>query len=300
MELCTNFVGGGTTVNLKSRGMFFKYAIVLALCLGWMVGQSHAQSTYGSITGLITDPSGGAIADVHVTLTNLETGQKLAQDSTSDGLYQFSFLLGGHYRIDAEKTGFKRTSETDVVVQLQQTSAINMTLQLGEVSQTIEVTGETPLLQSDSSSLGQVIDGRKADEIPLNGRNVFNLASLSPSVVPQGNSQGNIVGKNPFDLGNYQIGGSMANQGAEYLDGMPLNTLYINLPNVVPTQDTISEFKVQYNNMGPEWGKFSGGVVNFSTKSGSNTWHGSAYEFIRNRVLDANDFFLAGQQVATG
>ena len=155
-------------MNLKSRGMFFKYAIVLALCLGWMVGQSHAQSTYGSITGLITDPSGGAIADVHVTLTNLETGQKLAQDSTSDGLYQFSFLLGGHYRIDAEKTGFKRTSETDVVVQLQQTSAINMTLQLGEVSQTIEVTGETPLLQSDSSSLGQVIDGRKADEIPLN------------------------------------------------------------------------------------------------------------------------------------
>jgi Carboxypeptidase regulatory-like domain/TonB dependent receptor len=289
-------------MELKIRSLF-KYAIVLTLCLGWMVlfnPPSYAQSTYGSISGTITDSGGGSLADVHVTLTNLETGQKLNQDTTSDGLYLFSFLLGGHYRVDAEKAGFKRTSQVDVVVQLQQTSAINLTLQLGEVSQTIEVTGETPLLQPDSSSLGQVIDGRKALEIPLNGRNVFNLASLSPSVVPQGNSQGNIVGKNPFDLGNYQIGGSMANQGAEYLDGMPLNTLYINLPNVVPTQDSISEFKVQYNNMGPEWGKFSGGVVNFSTKSGSNQWHGSAYEFLRNRVLDANDFFLAGQQAATG
>jgi hypothetical protein len=288
-------------VNLHNK--LVKYVIVITLCLGCIIAwspQTYAQSTYGSITGTITDSSGGAVADVHVSLTNLETGQRLTQDTTSDGLYLFSFLLGGHYRVEAEKPGFKRTSETDVVVQLQQTSAINLVLQLGEVSQTIEVSAETPLLQPDSSSLGQVIDGRKADEIPLNGRNVFNLAALSPSVVPQGNSEGNIVGKNPFDLGNYQIGGSMANQGAEYLDGMPLNTLYINLPNVVPTQDSISEFKVQYNNLGPEWGKFAGGVVNFSTKSGSNTWHGSLYEFLRNRVLDANDFFLKRQQISTG
>jgi len=293
----------GNAVKLKTQSMLVKYAIVLTLCWSWLIVFSHAsyaQSTYGNVTGTITDASGGAIADVKVTLTNLETGQKLTQVTTSDGLYLFSFLLAGHYRVDAEKTGFKITSQTDVVVQLQQTSAINLTLQLGEVTQTVEVTGETPLLQPDSASLGQVIDAGMVKGIPLNGRNVYNLAALSPSVVPQGNSEGTIVGKNPFDLGNYQIGGSMANQGAEYLDGMPLNTLYINLPNVVPTQDSIAEFKVQFNSTGPEWGKFSGGVVNFSTKSGSNDWHGSAYEYIRNRVLDANDFFLAGQQVATG
>ena len=215
-------------------------------------------------------------------------------------MYLFSNLFQGKYRVDAEKTGFKRTAQTEVVVEIQQTSNINLTMQVGDVTQTVEVTSETPLLQPDDASLGQVIDGRKADELPLNGRNVFNLASLSPSVVPQGNSQGSIVGKNPFDLGNYQIGGSFANQGAEYLDGQPLNIGYINLPLVVPTQDSIGEFKVQYNNLGPEWGKFSGGVINFSTKSGANQFHGTAYEFLRNRVLDANDTFVKGQEVETG
>jgi hypothetical protein len=279
---------------MKTLRLAFSILLALAVCffsVGVLAPRLAAQSTYGSVSGTVTDPSGGSLADVRVTLTSIDSGAKLTQTTTPDGLYLFSNLFPGHYRVDAEKTGFKRVAQTDVEVQIQQTSSINLTMQVGDVSQTIEVTSETPLLQPDSSSLGQVIDERKADELPLNGRNVFNLASLSPSVVPQGNSQGSIVGKNPFDLGNYQIGGSFANQGAEYLDGQPLNIGYINLPLVVPTQDTIGEFKVQYNNLGPEWGKFSGGVINFSTKSGTDTWHGSAYEFLRNRVLDANEYF---------
>jgi hypothetical protein len=276
------------------------FAMAACFCLaGVFAPQLSAQSTYGSVSGAITDSSGGTLPDVQVTLTSLDTGSKQSQTTTTDGLYVFSNLFQGRYRVDAEKPGFKRTSQ-EVVVQIQQTSSINLTMQVGDVTQTIEVTGETPLLQPDSSSLGQVIDGRKANEIPLNGRNVFNLASLSPSVVPQGNSQGSIVGKNPFDLGNYQIGGSFANQGSEYLDGQPLNIGYINLPLVVPTQDSIGEFKVQYNNLGPEWGKFSGGVINFSTKSGTNQWHGTAYEFLRNRVLDANEFFLKTSELQSG
>jgi Carboxypeptidase regulatory-like domain/TonB dependent receptor len=279
------------------------FAIVVALCLACIClfsPPSHAQSTYGSLSGTVTDASGGAIPAVLVTLTNLDTGSKLTRSTGNDGLYQFVNLFPGRYRVDAEKASFKHTTQTDIVVEVQQTSSINLTMELGAASQTVEVTGRTPLLQPETSSLGQVIDEREANEIPLNGRNVFNLASLSPSVVPQGNSQGSIVGKNPFDLGNYQIGGSFANQGAEYLDGQPLNTLYINLPLVVPTQDSIGEFKVQYNNMGPEWGKFSGGVVNFSTKSGTNRWHGTGDEFLRNRVLDANDAFVKGQEIETG
>src|SRR6266478_1758230 len=137
----------------------------------------------------------------------------------------------------------------------------------------------------------KVDEEREATELPLNGRNIFNLAFVAPSVVPQGNSYGTPVGKNPFDFGNFQVGGSFGNQSAEYLDGQPLNIGYINLPLIIPTQDSIGEFKVQYNNVGPEWGKFSGGVINFSTKSGSNEWHGTAYEFLRNKVLNANQFF---------
>jgi hypothetical protein len=264
--------------------------------MGVFSSQSYAQSTYGTVSGTILDSSGGAIADVQVTLTNMGTSEKHSQATGTDGLYQFANLFPGRYRVDAEKAGFKHTSHTDVVVEVQQTSRIDMTMQLGQVTQTVEVTGETPLMQPDTSSLGQVIDQREANELPLNGRNVFNLAQLSPSVVPQGSSLGNIVGKNPFDLGNFQIGGSFANQGAEYLDGQPLNIGYINVPLVVPTQDSIGEFKVQYSNLGPEWGKFSGGVINFSTKSGTNTWHGEGYEYLRARILNANNPFLKAQQ----
>ena len=290
-------------MKFSKLDMWFRTAAVVALCLcliGVVSPRAAAQSTYGSISGSVTDSSGGSLAEVNVTLTSIDTGAKQKQTTGTDGLYLFSNLFPGHYRVDAEKTGFKRVSQVDVVVQIQETSAINLTMQVGDVSQTIEVTSETPLLQPDTSSLGQVVDERKANELPLNGRNVFNLALLSPSVIPQGHSGGSIVGRNPFDLGNYQIGGSFANQGAEYLDGEPLNIGYINLPLITPTQDSIGEFKVQYNNLGPEWGKFSGGVINFSTKSGTDTWHGTAYEFLRNKDFDANEFFNKTQQLASG
>src|SRR5437899_1939001 len=260
-------------------------------CMVMLTQPVSAQSTYGTITGSVTDSSGGAIADAQVTLTNLGTSEKRTQPTGSDGLYSFVNLFPGKYKIDAEKTGFKRTTRTDIVVEVQQTSRIDLTMQVGEVTQTVEVTGETPLLQTETSSLGQIVDEREATELPLNGRNIFNLAFVAPSVVPQGNSYGTPVGKNPFDFANFQVGGSFGNQSAEYLDGQPLNIGYINLPLILPTQDSISEFKVQYNNLGPDWGKFSGGVINLSTKSGTNQWHGSAYEFLRNKVLNANEFF---------
>ena len=251
----------------------------------------RAQSTYGSIAGAVTDSSGAAIADAQVTLTNLGTSEKKTQSTGSDGLYSFVNLFPGRYRVEVEKTGFKKYSRPEVVVEVNQSARIDATMQVGEVSQVVEVTGETPLLQAETSSLGQVVEQRKANELPLNGRNIFNLTAIAPSVVPQGNSYGTPVGKNPFDFANFQVGGSFANQSAEYLDGQPLNIGYINLPLILPTQDSIGEFKVQYNNLGPDWGKFSGGVINLSTKSGSNEWHGSAYEFLRNKVLNANEFF---------
>jgi len=136
------------------------------------------------------------------------------------------------------------------------------------------------------------VEQRKANELPLNGRNVFNLIELVASVVPQGSSIGTPVGVNPFGWGNYQVNGSFGNQSAEYLDGQPLNIGYINLPVLIPTQDSIQEFRVQTSNLGPEWGKFSGGVTNLSTKSGTNSLHGEAYEYVRNKIFNANDFFL--------
>jgi Carboxypeptidase regulatory-like domain len=260
----------------------------------------HAQSTYGTVAGQVTDSSGAAIADAAVTLTNVGTQEKRTAQSGADGLYTFVNLNPGNYRVDIEKTGFKHFARTDVTVQVQQSTTVNAPLQVGEVSQVVEVTSQTPLLQSETSSLGQVVDTRETNELPLNGRNVFNLLTTAPSVVAQGGAGGTPVGQNPFSWGNYQVGGSFANQGAEYLDGQPLNIGYINLPIVIPTQDSVGEFKVQYNNIGAEWGKFSGAVMNFSTKSGTNQFHGSAYEFFRNKVLNSNEYFYKGSELAAG
>ncbi len=167
-------------------------------------------------------------------------------------------------------------------------------MELGSASESVTVQGGAPLLDTESSTVGTVVEQRKANELPLNGRNVFNLIELVASVVPQGSSTGTPVGVNPFGWGNYQVNGSFGNQSAEYLDGQPLNIGYINLPVLIPTQDSIQEFRVQTSNLGPEWGKFSGGVTNLSTKSGTNSLHGEGYEYLRNKMFNANDFFLNG------
>ncbi|MGC1535946.1 MAG: carboxypeptidase-like regulatory domain-containing protein, partial [Candidatus Sulfotelmatobacter sp.] len=269
-------------------------SLVLLVCASLSL---YGQSTYGSITGSVADTSGAIVTDANVTLTNAGTGEKRTQSSGADGLFTFVNLFPGQYRVDIEKQGFKHFVR-NLTVQVQQDTHIAAALQVGEVSQVVEVTGETPLLQSETSSLGQVVEQRKADELPLNGRNIFNLIIVSPAAVAQGGSGGSPVGQNPFSWGNYQIGGSFANQGAEYLDGQPLNIGYINLPIIIPTQDSIGEFKVQYSNLGAEWGKFSGGVTNLSTKSGTNAWHGSAYEYFRNEVLNANEYFYKQGELA--
>jgi Carboxypeptidase regulatory-like domain/TonB dependent receptor-like, beta-barrel len=260
----------------------------------------YGQSTYGTVDGTVVDPSGAAVAGAQVTLTNTGTQEKHTQPTGGEGAYQFVNVIPGEYRIDIEKSGFKHFARTGVVVQVQQDSHINASLSVGQQTEMVEVTGETPLLQAETSSLGQVVDERKADELPLNGRNIFNLITVSPAAIAQGGSGQSPVGQNPFSWGNYQIGGSFANQGAEYLDGQPLNIGYINLPIIIPTQDSIGEYKVQYSNQGAEWGKFSGGVVNLSTKSGTNDWHGSAYEYLRARVLNANEYFNKNFELANG
>jgi hypothetical protein len=280
-----------------SSRRFCAAVLSLGVLLSMPSSYLHAQSTYGSVAGSVVDSTGANVTDANVTLTNLGTAEKRTQSSGSDGLFTFVNLFAGQYRIDVEKQGFKHFIRTPVTVEVQQTTRIDATLQIGQVSEVVEVTGESPQLQSETSSLGTIVDEREANELPLNGRNIYNLATVTPSVIPQGSTQGSVVGKNPFDFANYQIGGAFANEGAEYLDGQPLNIGYINLPFMVPTQDAVSEFKVQDNNLGPEWGKFAGGVINMSTKSGTNTWHGTGYEYIRNKVFNANEYFHKNSEI---
>ena len=256
-----------------------------------LTAASFGQTFYGSLVGTVTDASGSAMPQANVALTNLGTAERRSAPTDNSGNYQFVSLVPGQYKIEVEQTGFRHFVREPVTVEVQSAVRIDVPMQVGDVNQVVEVTGQTPLLQTENASLGQVVESRKVLEMPLNGRNVFGLVALVAGVVPGGQSGTTPTGANPFAWGNYQIGGGQANQSAAFLDGAPLNTSYVNLTALVPTQDAIQEFRVQTNNLGPEFGRLAGGAINLTTKSGTNEFHGSTYEFFRNRVLNANTFF---------
>lgn len=272
-----------------SRGNCLPVAIALLILL-FASAYTLAQTTAGTILGTLTEQSGAVVTNTPVTLTNLATGETLKATTNGDGNYQFVNVQPGNYRITASKQGFKTITREPINLQVEGSLKINLTLEVGNETQKVTVTARTPLVQAETTSLGSVVDERETTQIPLNGRNPMNLAALVPSVVPQGQSQQNPNGTNPFAWGNYQIGGGMANQSITFLDGAPINTEYINITALVPTQDSLQEFKVDTNNLSAEYGHLAGGAINFRTKSGTNSLHGSAWEYLRNKVLNANTF----------
>ena len=250
------------------------------------------QAFYGSIVGTVTDPSGAALRGANVTLTNTGTGERRQAQSGDGGEYQFLNLVPGKYKVEVEQSGFKKATSENIEVNVSGTARADVTMQIGDVTQNIEVTAAPPVLQTENANLSQVVNSRAVQELPVNGRNVLNLTALVPGVVPQGSTEGNaLTGKNIFAAGNYQIGGGFANQGAVYFDGVPANSALGNLVNMVPSPDAVAEFRVQTNSNSSEYGRYSGGIINLSSKSGTNEFHGSAYEFFRNTVLNANSFF---------
>ena len=280
---------------MKFRKIMLVWAAVLTLAVAPL--SMRSQNASGNISGNVLDTTGASVPDATVTLTNLDNSERQVMSSNSSGGYSFVNIPPGNYKIQAEKTGFKVFVRQPIVVEIESGLKIDITLPVGASTETVQVTSEAPLLQTSTQSLGQVIEQRTVTELPLNGRNPIALAELVPGVVPQGqpsagnSSTGNAVGANPFALGDFQIGGGQAGQSQILIDGVPTNGAYLNVVTVIPTQDAIQEFKVQTNNLGPEYGRFAGGVINLSTKSGGNKYHGTAYEFIRNKVLNANDFF---------
>ena len=263
----------------------------LWLLLMFSIAALAGQSVVGSIAGTVTDPTGATIPGTDVTLMNLGTNERRQVRADEQGNYRFLNLLPGNYVVTVEKEGFKTLTRQPITLEVQSNLRIDLQMALGETSQTVEIVAATPLLQTQESSLAHVVESRSVQDLPLNGRNVLNLITLVPGVVPQGNTAGNPATANVNGWGNYQIGGGTANQSATYIDGAPINVSYVNGTSLVPTQDAIQEFRVATNNISPEFGRFAGGIVNMSTKSGTNAYHGTFYEFFRNRSLNANNFF---------
>ena len=277
---------------------------VLALVVGMFATTStlHAQNAFGALVGTVTDSSKAVVPSATVTLTNLGTNEKKIVQTDAAGNYRFVTLLPTQYKVEVEKTSYKKVVQSPITIQIDSTGRVDVTLQVGAASETIEVTTQAPLLQTESGTLGSQVEGKTVEQMPLNGRNVTNLIALVPGVVPQGASMGSTTDNqtgthtNNAGWGNFQIGGAIGGQGSMYLDGAPLNTLFQHDLAFVPTQDAVQEFKVGTNAVSAEFGRYGGGVVEMATKAGSNSFHGTAYEYLRNTVLNANVWAATSKQ----
>ncbi len=264
-------------------------AAVAILFTGVIV--SLAQVDTGSILGTIRDTSGGLIPGAQVTLTNTDTGLVLTTTSGASGEYTFSPVKIGHYSVAAEFRGFQRVEHSKVTVEVQQRVLVDFVLPPGQMTQTVQVTGEPPALQTQDASVGQVVTARAINDLPLNGRNFTFLAQLSAGVT-QGQQDTRGLGAS----GSFSANGSRPAQNNYLLDGIDNNTNLVDFLNgtafaVRPPIDALAEFKVQTNDYSAEFGRSAGAVLNASIKSGTNQVHGSAWEFLRNDKLDAANFF---------
>ncbi len=266
------------------QGSHWNRIALTAFCLAVsFVSQTYGQTSYGSVVGTVNDASGGVVPAAAVTLTNLGTAERRSIDTDNNGNYEFVNLVPETYRLDIEKPGFKHFTSNQIKVEVQSTSRIDAAMQVGDVDQRVEVTGQAPLLQTDNATVGQVVEGQVVTDMPLNGRNVFALIALAPGVIPQGGALNGSM--------NFQISGGMPNQGVTFLDGAPFMNSKLNTAGFQPAQDVIQEFQVMSHNVGPEYGGTLNGVINLASKSGTNAFHGTAYEYLRNTVLNASTFF---------
>ena len=261
------------------------WGVVLAMCAPW----GSAQSTSGRVRGTVTDASGGAVAGATVTLVNTATNIKRDATTGATGEYLFLEVPVGSYQLEINQTGFKKYVRKDIVVDLNSVVTVDIPLQLGGTTETVEVTGEPPVIDTTTTQLGAVVGSRAVTELPLNSRDTYQLLQLQPGVQSQ---LGNDLFYGSDKPGVVTVNGGRGRSNNYSVNGGDGNDLFANLPAVQPSPDSIEEFRVITNSFDAEYGRNSGSVVNVVTKSGTNNFHGSAYEFFRNTVLDARPFMV--------
>ena len=273
-------------------------APLLVCALPFAAHNLAAQGTAATVSGFVTDASGAKVPGASVTLTNTATGITATATTNDSGLYRIGGLIPGTYREQITLQGFKTAVKEGIDVQLEANIELDYALDVGSTSETVTVTAENNLLEASSPTVSQVIEGRQVEDTPLNGRNTMNLVALTPGVVPQGGTQGaasnNTSGgafTNANSFGNYSIAGGLSSQGAVFVDGAPINAIEGNVVAFVITQDDVQEFRVESSVVNPQYGQFGGGVVSFGTKPGGNSIHGTIYEYFRNTIFNANNFF---------
>jgi Carboxypeptidase regulatory-like domain/TonB dependent receptor len=274
---------------MKKLQFSLVYFSLLVLVLG-----AAAQVQNGQFTGTIADPSGAAIANANVTVTNLGTNLSVTTKSNETGSYTIKELPIGTYRVSAEAKGFKTSVNNDVALNAGTSARVDFRMELGQAREVVEVTGEASAVNIEDSKLASTVTSTQIASLPLNGRNVYDLMQLAPGAVNVNGTDfegghGTVVNGLREDFNGFLING-VSNKG---LSGGVINT---------PIQDTVQEFQQLQLNMSAQYGNSAGAINNLVTKSGTNSYHGSVWEYFRNDALDANQYFLnrPGINPATG
>ena len=268
------------------RSLAFLFMIVMMAAVSW------AQAPTGAITGTVADPTGAVVAGAIVTVTNPSTNIQRVVKTNSSGIYDVPALMPGNYNLKAEMPGFTTQVRNDIELQVAQVARIDVTLQIGNVTEVVEVAGGAPVLQTETTDIGTVVENRRIVDLPLNGRNYLQLTSLIPGATtygpPAAQGQGRMGGsRNDFTL---NVAGQRLSYNHYTLDGVENTDPNFNTYLLLPSLDALQEFKVESGQFQAEYGR---GIsqVNVTTKSGTNQIHGSAFEFLRNADLDAKNYF---------
>ena len=273
--------------GIQRRSMIASRFLALLVPL-MLAGTIMAQTTTGSIYGTVIDKSGAVIPNVTVTATNEATDETDTVSSNGSGNYIFPALVPGNYTVSAYVAGFKTETQKQVRLDVSQNVHMSFSLQPGSTKQTVTVTAATTLVDTRESQLGETVGEKQIQDLPLNGRNAYDLVTLVPGVTHYsaepaiGNNNGNEFSDNGIRTGN----------NSTYLDGAYDTNLYRNGGNLVPNPDALQEFRLLTGNFDAEYGRLPGGVVNMITRSGTNAYHGLLYDYLRNNVLNAKSYFL--------
>jgi hypothetical protein len=281
------------------RALFASFFAILAYSL--VVSAANAQSTNATFTGRVLDPTGAAVQGAKVEAVNPLTNVRVSTETNKEGIYTIPSIAPGTYRIEVSRSGFKTMLRPDVVAHVQDVIAINFTLAVGSVSESITVQGGAPLVETESATVSTVIDRQFVDNIPLNGRTLQNLINLTPGIVVTPSGMG--------DAGQFSVNGQRADSNYFTVDGvsanigMDLGTAVRQTSGSLPafsasgttsnlvSVDAVQEWNIQTSTFAPEFGRTPGAQVSITTRSGTNQFHGTAFDYFRNSVLDASNWF---------
>jgi hypothetical protein len=263
------------------------FAVFLLSLLVLAVTGVQAQITTATLVGTVTDTTGAVIPNAQVTALNVDTNTQHAVQTNGDGAYRIEFLPVGSYKLEVTATGFKGYTRTGIELTVAQIAQADVIMQIGKTGETVEVTDALPLINVTNPEIGRTVQNQEISQLPLVNRNVYTLLTLTPGV--QRNANDDVVLGYPEQrtLINGGVDGG-AGSVNYYLDGGSNMTGLRNTGNILPNPDAIQEFRVQTNSYSAEYGRYANGVVNVVTKSGTNSWHGSLFEFVRNTVFNAN------------